>query len=444
MIAPLPAAVSTQWVERLAQAESPAFTTRRARRAEAAGAPHDPIVWAQARGANVVDVDGNVYVDLSGGFGVAAAGHGHPAIVEAAWKQANQLVHALGDLHPSDVKIQLLERLQELAPFEAKVALGLTGSDAIDVALKTAVLATGRSGVVAFEGGYHGLSYGPLAACGYAPSFRAPFQSQLNPDVSFVPFPGRGERVDTALEAIERRWPSAAPGALIVEPVQARGGVRVPPPGFLAALGELCRERGTLVIADEIFTGFGRCGARFRSVADGLEADLLCLGKALGGGFPISACLGRSEVMRAWGDPKGMALHTGTFFGNPVSCAAALKSLDVMDGEHLTEQAEATGQRLMAALAPLTERPGVVEVRGAGLLVGLVLDEGRRSLRLVRRLLERGYLALPAGSKANVLQVAPPLNIPWELLQGFVETLSSLIESEPVQSAHVSRRVTSR
>ena len=364
MSAPLPAERSNAWVERLSRSESPAFTTRRARRAETSGAPHDPIVWAEAAGVNVLDVDGNRYVDLTAGFGVAALGHNPPTVVDAACTQARRLTHALGDLHPSDVKVELLERLRALVPFDARVALSLTGSDAIEIALKTAHLATGRPGVLAFEGGYHGLSYGALSACGYSPRFRDPFASQLSRHVTFAPFPKIDRSVDAALAAVAAVWPEPAPGAIVIEPVQARGGVRIPPPGFLDALAEWSHERGALVVVDEIFTGFGRCGSLLRSLAEACDADLLCVGKALGGGFPVSACIGRSDVMRAWGNPNGAALHTGTFFGHPVGCAAALASLERFETERVCEQSARTGARLLEALAPLRALPNVVDVRG--------------------------------------------------------------------------------
>lgn len=438
---PLPGPRAARLVEVLASTESPAFTTRRARRTEQSGAPHDPIVWAEARGANVVDADGNRYVDLTAGFGVAAIGHGHPRVIAAIEAQAGRLLHALGDLHPSDVKVELLARLAGLSPWnDGRVVLALGGADAVEAALKTAVLRTGRPGVLAFTGGYHGLSHGPLAACGYSEGFRAPFAAQLNPHVTFAPYP-RGGDAAAALAAVERAWPGSAPnsageapGAVLIEPALGRGGVVIPPTGFLAGLGELCRRRGALLIVDEIFTGLGRMGAQFRSVADGAEADLICIGKALGGGLPVSALLGRPEVMAAWGDPDGAALHTGTFFGNPLGCAAALAALDVLEGEDLAARATLVGAPFLALLEDVGARHrSVVEVRGAGLLAGVELDSGERTLRVIRRLLEAGYLALPAGQHAEVLQVVPPLTIEMHLLELFAAALDAALSAEEAQ-----------
>jgi 4-aminobutyrate aminotransferase / (S)-3-amino-2-methylpropionate transaminase / 5-aminovalerate transaminase len=202
--APLPGALGTRLVEQLASSECPALTQRRARRSERSGAAQDPIVWAEARASNVVDADGNRFVDLSAGFGAAAIGHAHPRVVQAVQAQTARLMHALGDLQPSDVKVALLTRLAQLAPFDnARVMLGLSGADAVEAALKSALLFTKKPGVLAFLGGYHGLSHGPLAACGYSEAFRAPFAAQLNPHVVFAPYPGASVPLTASLAAID-------------------------------------------------------------------------------------------------------------------------------------------------------------------------------------------------------------------------------------------------
>jgi 4-aminobutyrate aminotransferase-like enzyme len=425
---PLPGPVSARWVEALARTECPSLTARRARRAERSGASYDPIVWAEARGANVRDADGNVFVDLTGGFAVAAVGHGHPRVVAAIAAQAGKLVHALGDVHPSEPKIALLARLAEAMPFaEARVVLGQNGSDAIAAALKTAMLRTGRPGVVAFDGGYHGLMYAPLALCGYSTAFREPFAAQLNPHVRFAPYP-RGES-HAALALLDRLLDESV-GAVVVEPALARGGVVFPPDDFLGALASLCRARGALLIADEIFTGFGRTGARFAFERAGVTPDLVCLGKALGGGMPISACIGPLDVMKAWGDPGKEAIHTATFSGHPIACAAALATLDVLDEEGLYERAELNGANALAELGALRRHPSVRDVRGRGLLLGVELDSGARTLALVRSLLERGYLVLPAGRDAEVLSITPPLTIAPELLSAFARELDALLAEQ--------------
>lgn len=430
---PLPGARSAEYVELLARTESPSLTARRARRAERSGASWDPIVWAEARGANVVDIDGNVFVDLASGFGVAALGHAHPRVVAAIEAQARTLVHGFGDVHPSEPKLRLLERLAAIAPFpEARVILGAHGADAIEAALKTAMLATGRPGVLAFEGGYHGLSHGPLAVCGYSEAFRAPFAAQLHPHAVFAPWPRAGDSVPEAVAAVARAW-DASPspvGAVVVEPIQGRSGVRIPPPGFLRALGELAHARGAVVIADEILVGLGRCGVRWVSVDEGLAPDLLCCGKALGGGLPISACIGRADVMEAWASTAGgEAIHTATFFGHPLACASALAALDAIEEEHLAEQAAVRGARWLAALSEVGARhPGAVrEVRGRGMLLAIEFDTGARTLRVVPALLERGFITLPAGRGAEVLQILPPVLIDDALLALFARALNDVL-----------------
>jgi len=425
---PLPGERGQRLVEALALAECPALTQRRARRSELSGALHDPIVWTRAQGVNVWDADGNRYVDLSAGFGAATLGHGHPEVVQAVQAQAATLLHALGDLHPSDIKIELLTRLSALAPFpKARVMLGLSGSDAVTAALKSALLFTRKPGVLAFEGGYHGLEHGPLAACGYSAKMRAPFAPQLNPHVVFAPYPGAAVACEDALLAVERTWGTREDvGAVLIEPLLGRGGVVVPPPGFLAALRGLCERRGALLIADEVLTGLGRTGAMLACVQQGAQPHLVCLGKALGGGLPISACIGDSHVMAAWGDPDGEALHTGTFFGNPLACAAALAALRVLQRDGLAARAERVGEALIAALR---ERLGarVQAVRGAGLLIGIELASPGRALALGRALLERGYITVPAAPDARVVSLTPPLVIEDAVIAGFVTALDQAL-----------------
>jgi 4-aminobutyrate aminotransferase/(S)-3-amino-2-methylpropionate transaminase len=357
--------------------------------------------------------------------------------VEAIREQSGRLLHALGDVYPSDVKIELLERLAGFSGIaDARVILGSHGADAIEAALKTAMLHTKRAGVLAFEGGYHGLSHGPLAICGYQPAFRAPFAAQLNPNVVFAPYPRALDHVGDAMAEVRRTYARARDagmeiGAVVIEPMLGRGGVIEPPSGFLAELADFTREVGALLVIDEIFTGLYRTGPRFLTRHLGVEPDVLCLGKALGGGMPISACIAREEVMTSWGAPGGEAIHTATFFGHPLACAASLATLDEMEGLHLAPLVARAGRVLFEALRSVADRvPLVTDVRGRGLAIGVELTTGAQVLRVMRRLLERGYLVIPAAPDASVLQVAPPLVIEEELVLGFVDALELALADE--------------
>ncbi|MHB1191716.1 MAG: aspartate aminotransferase family protein [Longimicrobiales bacterium] len=390
-----------------------------------------PVFWERALGANVVDADGNVYLDLTAAFGVALLGHAHPAVSAAVADQAQSLVHGMGDVHPPSVKLRFLERLAARAPWpEARVVLSSTGSEAVETALKTALVATGRAGILAFGGSYHGLTLGSLAATDRE-LFRARFLRRMYEGVAFVPFPdplrqgaAAARRALDEVEAIlDRGAPNGdAVGAVIVEPVQGRAGVRVPPAGFMAGLSALARDRGALVVADEIFTGMGRCGTLYASERVGLEPDLVCLGKTLGGGLPLSACIGRRQVMDAWPESGGEAIHTSTFLGHPLACAAGLAVLDALDGEGVPERAEALGQTLVKELrAVLAGTDGVAEVRGLGLMVGIELARGREAEpvvgaggRAARFALEEGVLLLPAGEHGHVVELTPPVGLTAE------------------------------
>lgn len=407
LLTAIPGPASQAWVDRLAAVECPAITARRARRASALGvAKDDPIVWDEAVGANIRDVDGNVFVDLTAGFGVAGAGHRDPGVVAAGQAQLGRLVHAMGDAFPDPNRVRLMERLCQMSGMD-RVILGSSGSDAVEAALKTARLASGRDGVLAFEGSYHGLSYGALAVLGYkGADFRGPFQGQLGGHVRQAPYGGALPEIEDLKEV----------GAVIVEPVQGRGGVRVAPPDWLAELARRAREAGALLIFDEIYTGFGRTGRRFAMEHSGVRPDLMAVGKSLAGGFPISACLGTAAAMDAWGASKGEALHTQTFLGQPVGCAMALAALDAL--ERALPEVEPKGAWLRAEL----ERRGL-ETRGLGLLLGA---RAPAPYALCVALLQRGYLILPAGEHDPVLAITPPLTITREQLGGFLDALDQV------------------
>ena len=336
-----------------------------------------PIFWDQAAGSNILDVDGNIYVDLTSAFGVALAGHSHPSIRRAMEEQGRYLVHGMGDVHPSEPKVALMEELASLSPWkETRTVLASSGAEAIEIALKTAQLFTGKAGLIAFRGAYHGLTLGSLSVTDRK-DFRGPFVDRLADKTNFVSFPRNEEesiKVVIQIEDILRdKEASIAPiGAIVIEPIQGRGGVRMAPKGFLENLSKVCNEAGVVLVFDEIFTGMGRSGVVFETEAAGVVPDLVCLGKALGGGMPLSACLGSRPVMEAWPETQGEAIHTSTFLGHPLSCAAGLAFLDVLKSEDLVTKSLEKGKYLMNSIQETLE-PGQhnYQIRGRGLLVGI-------------------------------------------------------------------------
>lgn len=435
------------WIDRLAATECPGITARRSRRAASSGG-RDPIVWTEARGANVRDVEGNIYVDVSSGFGVAAIGHRHPKVVEAIRAQSGELLHAMGDLFPSRQKIQLGEKLAELCPGDLQHSiLGANGSDAVEAAIKTAIVATGRSRVLGFHGGYHGMSLGALGVSGYRDSFRTPFAARTSSVELRLPFPredgllGPAAASDASItiDYIDRLLGSDTAGsedvaAVIVEPIQGRGGVIPPPDGWLAQLAAVLRKHGVLLIADEIYSGFGRTGEWFASTHDGVVPDILCVGKAMGGGVPISACVGRAPIMEAWGETQGEALHTSTFLGNPLNCAAALAALDVIESEGLVARSAELGAWLKGELdRAFAGNSRVGPVRGRGLMLGLpLLAEGEAwaggAVAAMNAMLDRGFILSPSGAAGDVIGLSPPFVSTKEQLSAFVEALAEWID----------------
>ncbi len=386
--------------------------------------PEPPIFWESARGANVVDVDGNRFVDLGAGFGVACAGHAHPRIVRAVQEQAARCLHAMGDVHPPAVKVELLEALAARFPGgggEVRTILGSSGSDAVEAALETALLATGRPGVLAFEGGYHGLSLGALEVT-HRPEFRTPFAPKLPGLAVFARY---GDADDAARRLARSPHPV---GAVVVEPIQGRGGERVPPAGFLPALRDLCDREGALLVVDEIYTGCGRTGRFFACEEEGVIPDLLLVGKGLSSGMPLSACVGRREVLDAWPPSRGEALRTQTFLGHPPACAAALASLAVIDEEKLVERSRALGEAALRRLREgLAGSRRVAEVRGRGLMLGIECVRPEDAAGACREALRRGVIALVSGARGEVVSITPPLVIGEEAFHGALDLLVELL-----------------
>lgn len=411
IVAPVPGPRSVALVDRLARVECPALTPHRPRPGLLGGVELDPPVWSSARGVNVLDVDDNLYVDLSSFFAVTSVGHAHPEVVRAGQEQLARLPHAMGDVYFEPRRVELLERLCRETGLD-RAMLASSGSDAVEAALKTARVATGRDRVWAFHGGYHGLSYGALSVTGFRRDFFCgPFKGQLAGHTSFSDFGG-------PLPDFE------GIGAVIVEPIQGRGGIRVPPSGWLQELEERAHKAGALVILDEIFTGFGRTGTPFAFQFEKLHPDLLCLGKGMASGFPISATLGTARVMDAWGASTGEAPHTQTFLGNPTGCAMALATLEIMERDTLYTRSARVGARWMERLGALK---GVRELRGRGLMIGMDLGSPGAGVEIGARLLERGWIVLPCGEEADTLSLVPPLVIEEGILEAFVVDLDGVM-----------------
>ncbi|MBE7500765.1 MAG: aspartate aminotransferase family protein [Verrucomicrobiales bacterium] len=419
-----------------------------------------PIVWERALGCRVWDVEGRCYLDLTAAFGVAAAGHAAPRVVRAGQRQMGRLLHAMGDVHPHPLKAELARALSRLTfgrwGARGKVIFASAGFEAVEAALKTALLATGKPGVVAFEGAYHGLGYGALNAT-HRDDFRSPFRRQLREFATFVPFPLAGEEDDEGrggseragqagsenglgTAVVERRLrqvlSGGAVGAVLVEPVQGRGGIRVPPPDFLPMVRRVSEEYGALLVLDEIYTGFGRTGRWFACEHASVVPDVICLGKALAGGFPLSVCVGRAEVMdAAWPESTGEAIHTSTFLGHPVGCAMALAQIAEIRRLRLVPRSERLGRRLRRGLAGLGREVGGLRLsaRGLGLMAGVELRRRdgcpatEETLAVVKGLLREGWLCLPEGAASNVIGFTPPLTISERQLEAAVCALGRAV-----------------
>jgi 4-aminobutyrate aminotransferase-like enzyme len=402
-----------------------------------------PIVWTRAKGVNVWDAQGRKYIDLTAAFGVAAAGHAQGRVIAAGRRQMGILLHAMGDVHPHPLKAQLARELSRIT-FERWTSGAITGKtmfansgfEAVEAALKTAMLATGQHRILAFTGAYHGLGYGALNAThrGY---FRQPFRSQLGQFGRFVPFPKTASDLPRAKKQMIRLLRSQQFGAILVEPIQGRGGIHVPPAGFLPLLRELCDQYGALLILDEVFTGFGRTGAWFACEHSRTVPDLICLGKALTGGFPLSACVGRAALMdAAWPPSEGEAIHTSTFQGHPVGCAMALAQIKVIEAQSLPERSAAFGGYLVQQLRAKISAPPrhSIEIRGRGLMVGLEIKKAGGEpaaalvLEAVKQMLHRGFILLPEGEFGNVISFTPPLIITKAQLAAMVAALREVLQ----------------
>lgn len=355
---------------------------------------------ARAQGCVVIDKGGKEYFDFLSGIGVASLGHTHPVVVQAVQAQAERYLHAMvyGE-YIQEPQVHLARRLAEVTPDPLSVTYFTnSGTEAVEGALKTARKYTGRARFVSFVGSFHGDTFGSLSVGGN-PLYRTPFEPLL-PTVTFLPF-----NDEEALRQIDETV-----AAVIIEPIQGEGGVRIPDPAFLPALRQRCREVGALLIFDEVITGFGRTGKLFACEHWQVAPDILVLAKALGGGMPLGAFVSTPEIMATLSHSPALA-HVTTFGGHPVCCAAGLASLNFMLETHLPQQAHAQGAALLARLQEFVGTGGFVAARGRGLLIGMDFTTPEATKRFVQSCFASGLILGWTLHQDTVVRLAPPLVI---------------------------------
>ncbi|MFO1112446.1 MAG: 4-aminobutyrate--2-oxoglutarate transaminase [Rhodospirillales bacterium] len=387
------------------------------------------IVVGRAANAELWDIEGRRYIDFCAGIAVVNTGHRHPRVIAAVAQQLEQVTHTCFQVVAYEPYVALAERLNALAPGDAlkKTFFMSTGAEAIENAVKIARAATRRPGIIAFTGAFHGRTMMTLALTGKVDPYKAGF-GPFPGEVYHAPFPCplHGISVDDAMAGIEGLFKNdiepARVAAIVVEPVQGEGGYYPAPADFLPKLRALCDRHGMLLIADEIQTGIGRTGKMFAVEHCGVVPDIITLAKGLGGGFPISAIVGRADVMDAVA-PGGLG---GTYAGSPIACAAALAVLDVIDGEDLLERSTRLGERMQGRLRALAKRyPAIGDVRGLGMMVAIEFFDAavRRkpapdiAKAVVAEAARRGLLLLSCGVHGNVVRIMAPLTIPEDVFE---------------------------
>ena len=382
-----------------------------------------PIVVDHADGARLTDVDGNSFIDFTGGVGCLAVGHAHPQVVEAAQRQLEQFLHTDFTMIPYEIYVEAAERLLAVAPFtgRAKAAFFNSGAEAVENAVKIARAFTGRSAVIAFDGAFHGRTLLALTLTSKAHPYKAGL-GPFAPEVYRAPFPQayRGPDTATALAALEHLLHSqvdaASVAAIVVEPVQGEGGFLPAPAEFLHGLRRICDEHGIVLIADEVQTGYGRTGRMFAIEHSGVEPDLITLAKSIAAGLPLSAVIGKAHIM----DAPGPNAIGGTYVGNPVALAASVAVLDIIEQEGLVQRAVVLGDVIRARMDEWQGRFAAIgDVRGLGSMLALELVEDRATRKpaprlaaaVVRTALEEGLLLLRAGTHSNCIRVLLPLTI---------------------------------
>jgi 4-aminobutyrate aminotransferase/(S)-3-amino-2-methylpropionate transaminase len=381
-----------------------------------------PIAAAEARGAAITDVDGNVFIDFAGGVGCLNVGHSHPQVVAAAQEQLDKFSHTDFTVVPYEIYATLSERLLKLAPFSgpAKAAFFNAGTEAVENAVKFARAYTGRQAVIGFEGAFHGRTYLSLALTSKTHPYKAGL-GPFAPEVYRVPYPNafRGPSAAEALAALRRAFSTLVAAedvaAIVFEPVQGEGGFIPATLEFVQGLREICDEHGIVFVCDEVQSGFARTGRFFAIEHFGVEPDLITVAKSIAMGIPLSGVLGKAEIM----DAPAEGGVGGTYVGNPVAQAAAVAVLDVIEEEGLVERSAALGETMRSRMEAWQSRwPQIGDVRGLGsmLAVELVESDGKTpatdlASRVVDGALERGLLLLKAGVAGNCIRVLVPLVI---------------------------------
>jgi 4-aminobutyrate aminotransferase len=376
------------------------------------------LVVASGDGSWLVDVDGQRWLDLSSGIGVTATGHCHPRIVAAIREQAGSLLHTSVVTHHT-VNVLLAERIAASAPFlrDPQVFFCNTGAEAVDGAIKLARRVTGRPGIVAFRGGFHGRTIGGTSLTTSKAKYRAGYEPLL-PSVAHAPYPSvlehgsEGTATAAALAGLDAilhaQLPPSSIAAVVVEPVLGEGGYVVPPAAWLRGLRERCDEHGILLVFDEVQCGVGRTGSMWAAEGFGVAPDVLLFAKGIASGLPLGGIVAGADLFARWAPGS----HGTTFGGNPVSCAAGLATLDVLADEGLVPRAGALGAAARASLAAeLHAVAGVVDVRGRGLMIGIELRDGATATEAQRRALDDGVVVLTCGPHDEVLRIVPALTI---------------------------------
>jgi 4-aminobutyrate aminotransferase / (S)-3-amino-2-methylpropionate transaminase / 5-aminovalerate transaminase len=400
-----------------------------------------PVVIDHGEGATLTDVDGNTFIDFTGGVGCLNVGHANPRVVEAVQEQAARFLHTDFTIVPYETYVTLAERLIAAAPFTgpAKAAFFNAGTEAVENAVKFARAYTKRPAVIAFEGGFHGRTLLSMSLTSKTHPYKAGL-GPFSPEVYRVPFAQdyRGPSAEDALAALERALVTTVAAesvaAVVIEPVQGEGGFVVAPKEFLAGVRRICDENGIVLVVDEVQTGFGRTGKMFAIEHYGIEPDLLIVAKSIAAGLPLSGVIGKAEIMDAPGD----SAIGGTYVGNPVAQAAALAVLDVFDEEELVERAAALGETIRSRMLAWQERwPAIGDVRGLGamLAIELVRDPGTKepaadvATAVVEAAAERGLLLLKSGIYSNCIRVLLPLVISDAELDEALGVWESALES---------------